>query len=152
MNDPLIADYSVIPESLENRAFYILCCINVAVKQNLKGDKNMNGKITIDGYYKGEGKYELIHHGGKPDPEALCSLTYSYYHNIEVVGLLSMMKDSIQRYIDADNDRISAELQKGKINTRLAKEGLPALTQQQLDTVFDELSSSEDEKEVLADG
>ena len=51
MYDPLITNYSIIAESLMNRAFYISCCINVAVKTNLKGDKSMDfdlRKYNID--------------------------------------------------------------------------------------------------------
>lgn len=60
----------------------------------------MNGKITIDGFCKGNEDYELHHHGGQPNPEAICSLTYSINHNSEVLFMLKMMQNNIQDYID----------------------------------------------------
>ena len=82
----------------------------------------MNGKITIDGYLK-DGDYEIISHGGQPDPEAVCSLIYSIHHNLETTDLLSLMRQSIQNYIDADCD----ECRINSINRALQEAGKPPL-------------------------
>ena len=95
----------------------------------------MDGKIVIDGFYRGNGDYEIIHHGGQPDPKALCSLTYSINHNYEVIDLLHMMKNAIQRYIDSDCDscRINS------INRALQEQGKEPLDRDTIQTILDEL-------------
>ena len=96
----------------------------------------MNGKITIDGYLK-DGGYEIHSHGGNPNSEAICSLTYSIHHNIEVTDLLSMMRQSIQRYIDADCDNCKFN----SINRALQEAGKQPLSQDTLKTILDELGN-----------
>ena len=107
----------------------------------------MNGKITIDGYYKGNGDYEVIHHGGEPDPEALCSLTYSIHHNIEVVELLHMMKNAIERYIEAE----SQDCMINSINRALQEAGKQPLDSSIVKVILDEIAFQEASKEVDTD-
>jgi hypothetical protein len=82
----------------------------------------MNGRIVIDGFCR-NGTYEIISHGGKQDPEAVCSLTYSVRHNVEVTDILSLMRQSIQNYIDADCD----ECRINSINRAIQEAGKPPL-------------------------
>lgn len=99
----------------------------------------MDGKITIDGYYKGNGDYEVIHHGGKPDPEALCSLTYSINHNVEVVELLHTMKNAIERYIKAD----CQDCMINSINRALQEAGMEPLKESAIKVILDEIAFQE---------
>lgn len=62
----------------------------------------MNGKMVIDGDCKKH--YEIIKHGGQPDPNALCSLIYRTDHNVEVLELLKIIQNSIQNAINAEFD------------------------------------------------
>lgn len=107
----------------------------------------MNGKITIDGYYKGNGEYEVLHHGGQPDPEALCSLTYSIGHNIEVLDLLSMMKNAIERYVEAD----SQDSMISGINRALEEAGKQPLNNSIVRIILDEIAFQEAGREVDTD-
>lgn len=107
----------------------------------------MNGKITIDGYYKGNGDYEIIHHGEQPDPEALCSLTYSIHHNIEVVDLLHMMKNAIERYIEVDKQ----DSMISSINRALQEAGKQPLDSNTIKVILDEIAFQEAGSEVDAD-
>lgn len=105
----------------------------------------MNGRITIDGYLR-DGNYELIHHGGKPNPEAVCSLIYDYRYTEETTDLLHMMKNSLGREIETMKDLKLEEAKRRKINSCLSKEGLPVLTQKQFNVIFDKLDiESEDD-------
>lgn len=82
----------------------------------------MDGKIVIDGFCR-NGDYEIISHGGTPNLEAICSLTYSVHHNVEVTDLLSLMRQNIQNYIDSDCD----ECRINSINRALQEAGKPPL-------------------------
>lgn len=77
----------------------------------------MNGCITIDGYCKGH--YEIVKHGGQPNPEALCSLVYRIDRNVEVLELLKIMQSSIQNAINAEFDAMLR--QKGGIENYVAE-------------------------------
>ena len=99
----------------------------------------MNGRITIDGFYKGEEGYELHTHGGKPNPEALCSLTLSIHQNIEVRKLLGMMCKSVDRFIEEDNRLHLAE----SINRALVEEGHEPLKQDVVDCILNEFAFQE---------
>lgn len=105
----------------------------------------MNGKITIDGYYKGNGDYEVKHHGEEPDPEAICSLTYSIHHNYEVMDLLHMMKNAIQRYIDADCENCTIN----SINRALQEAGIEPLSKSTIRVILDEIAFQEASREVV---
>lgn len=99
----------------------------------------MDGRICIDGYYAGDGNYELHHHGGEPNPEALCSLMYSIHHNYEVSDLLEMMRKSIQDYIDAD----CANCEINSINRALQKNGLRPLDEETILVIVREVKHQE---------
>lgn len=60
----------------------------------------MNGKITIDAYFK-NGNHELLIHGGQPDSEADCSFIYSYKNKAEVVALLPKIEEYLKRNLEA---------------------------------------------------
>lgn len=96
----------------------------------------MNGKITMDGYYRGNGEYELHTHGEKPNPKALCSLTYSIHHNYEVLDLLKMMQKSIQSYIDADCQSCDIN----SINRALQEAGLEPLASDVIKVILEEVA------------
>lgn len=93
----------------------------------------MNGKIVIDGFCRNR-DYEIVSHGGTPNPEAICSLTYSIHHNVEVTDLLHMMRQNIQNYIDSDCD----ECRINSINRALQEAGKPPLDYETIRIILDE--------------
>lgn len=68
----------------------------------MKGGGNMNGKITIDGYCRKQGHYEIVVHGGEQDQEALCSLTMKINRNEDIEELLKLMLGHVQRYAEME--------------------------------------------------
>jgi len=95
----------------------------------------MNGKITIDGYCRGH--YEIHTNGGQPDPEAICSLTMRIDSNAETLELLEIMKNSIQRSVNAEYDYNKS--MKISINRNLEEAGLAPLPDNVLDCILDEI-------------
>lgn len=76
----------------------------------------MDSRICIDGFYKGNGHYETVIHGGEANPNALCSLIMRIDRNAEVEELLKMMQEYVKGCVDADNDKIIERLvQEGKL-------------------------------------
>lgn len=106
----------------------------------------MNGRITINGYVK-NGGYELLHTGEGADPAAHCSLNYSIYHGVEVLDLLHMMKNSIERDIEAESDRKANNLKMERINSRLVELGIPTLSKTQLNVIFDEINTPDESED-----
>ncbi|HYE82182.1 MAG TPA: hypothetical protein VEG39_08450 [Clostridia bacterium] len=113
----------------------------------------MNGKVTIDGYYRGY--YEIHTHGAQADPEAICSLTMRIDRNVEALELLEIMKNSVQRSINAENDEMIRKMLnkpecegieaihnkslKESINRNLEEAGLAPLPDNVLDCILDEI-------------
>lgn len=113
----------------------------------------MNGKITIDGYFRGH--YEIHTHGADPDPEALCSLTMRIGRNSEVLELLEIMKNSVQRSVNVEYDEMVKRMSdksecesiedlynksmKISINRNLEEAGLAPLHDNVLDCILDEI-------------
>jgi len=96
----------------------------------------MNGKITMDGFYKGQEEgYQLITHGGKPDTESICSLTMSIHHNIEVSELLKMMRDRVEIYIEADCHSCTIN----SINRALQEAGKEPLDSEIIEVILEEI-------------
>ncbi|NLU27092.1 MAG: hypothetical protein GXX00_08115 [Hungateiclostridium thermocellum] len=95
----------------------------------------MNGKITINGYYRNE-DYELICTGAGADPDALCSLTYDYSRIEEVLDLLHMMKESLQQSLDAERFQKEIETKKAKVNSILLRQGHPGLSDEALNEII----------------
>ena len=95
----------------------------------------MNGKITINGYYR-NGDYELVCTGDGADPDALCSLTYDYSRIEEVLDLLHMMKESLQQSLDAERFQKEIETKKAKVNSILLRQGHPGLSDEALNEII----------------
>lgn len=113
----------------------------------------MNGKITIDGYYRGH--YEIHTHGAQPDPEAICNLTMRIDRNVETLELLEIMKNSVQRSVNAEYDEMVKRMPdksecesieaicnkslKESINRNIEEAGLAPLPDNVLDCILDEI-------------
>jgi len=95
----------------------------------------MNGKITINGYYR-NGDYELVCTGAGVDPDALCSFTYCYSRIEEVLDLLHMMKESLRQSLEAKQLQKEIELKKAKVNSILLRQGHTGLPDETVNEII----------------